>query len=446
MASHRSETLTPVSRIRAPRSRRALQFAAPLVTILGGCDLYIGNTGNPPAPPDSSTDSWTGSENPPPPTLGNECMAQGKLGRETECEEYVCNDDPGCCADIWDERCTELAAAECGSLYCYDTVAFAGDLGVAFVHDAGGWVPSRFETGDAAVVSTAWADRNGDWVPDLATLSDCTGRVFVAGQETETYPASDCATFHGRRVRWANLDGSGRLDPVFAGDGGAFWSGGTIVPAADGVLGDLAITDLDGDGDGDAIAAFTVGAARLYRQTAPGVFTRDDSWQSTLTGHTTVALCAIDPIGPTSVVLGGTGGVEIAHRQGDGLAPGVQVASVPDATDLACGRLGSNPYDQLVTVSADGAIRIVDPVNGVRWTSTTDVVPPLAATGAHVTTAAFYPGFGRDVVISVPGTAGDVPFLTVHDNGSGFTVGVEIDPAPDRAAGQVISAGVRYAG
>src|SRR5690348_9327558 len=150
------------------------------------------------------------------------------------------------------------------------------------------------------------------------------------------------------------------LDVVVIGQGGSYWIhalpsgafeyGGVIVPGSDGTLADLALTDLDQDGRVDAIAAFSDGPARMYRQIETGVFTLG-TWTSTTSGATRIALCAEGSDFVTDVVLAGPGGVEEARRQSLALSIGQVV--IPDAvTDIACGPLEPNVVgDSLVTVT-----------------------------------------------------------------------------------------------
>jgi hypothetical protein len=80
------------------RTKPLTRFAAPFVAVvaLGGCELPPIAT-NPPEPVDASV--FYDSVNPPPPTVGTECVPQNPMEPEASlCQEDVCAVDPTCCA------------------------------------------------------------------------------------------------------------------------------------------------------------------------------------------------------------------------------------------------------------------------------------------------------------------------------------------------------------
>ncbi len=406
------------------RLRPIARFAAPIVAVVTGCDGPQ-VSGDPTVPGDGPVLADSG--NPPPPSSGLECLTHVVPSwPPTDCYTQVCSEDTICCAEVWDQQCVDAAVAICPEVSCAPEITTATDGAVtteAGLHS----LPDQ-----GPIQALDWADADGDLVANLITAGEG-GARYESREETRFFQDG----FH-RAARWFDVDRDRVLDAVFAGPGGAYAVGGSsgtvdqlLVPAADGDVADLAVTDLDGDQDADLIVAFVGAPAALYRQGPIGVFARDPGWASALADHRSVELCRFGDDGRREIVLAGPAGVEVYARDGAGPAGayfdgGPVVPGVGGVADVACGGLAGR--DQLTVVAASGPVRMIDAATGaVAWSS----ADPIDAVGVDVGTLGGQPA----IVVTQAGATGAVPLVVVSGDPPGVSTGV--DPAPDLAAGPV---------
>jgi hypothetical protein len=420
-------------------------FAAPFVVVVAtGCGSSPSggdDDGDDDAriPDARDIDAW-GTENPPAPSLGVECYEQPALvDGTTECETQVCARDESCCTEDWDARCAELARTSCDGLVCPTALTTGGDEQIGYVRRLDSDTIAL--AGAGPVSAPAWQLES---VERAAVATECGGRVLArttldptALTEVFSHDVDTCETtpFDGRRARWVDVDHDRMIDVVFAGRGGAWWAKGNganaftyqgvVIAAADGALADVAFVDVDHDLHVDAVAAFSDGAARWYRQTATHTF-EAQPWTSGGAGFTEVAICDIAGDAGREVVLTGPSATEAYPVGADDLGASLFTTAPGAGSHVACGE--SDPVDgkqDVVLARVDGAIVILDGDGATRWSSTVDLDPALAIDAAGVAATPF------GIAVAPAAAEGDRPLIVIAGE---VVAEVWDDPAPDAAA------------
>jgi hypothetical protein len=394
-----------------------------------------------------------------------ECVIGGARPIGTSlCTEAVCAVDARCCEDAWTERCTELADAVCPEAACVDAITIAGDGEVSMAwRDGDGFAGDVYNVASALrVQAIEWADGlDDDGDADLIFAGAC--HAFVrqnlgwdgdrlqlgAAITHEAFP--DCGGdtwWYGRRARWADADNDGDLDAFFAGVGGAFWMrasagelayAGEIIPASEGQLYDLLITDLDDDGDADAVAGFFDAPVRAYHQVdddAPWV--AGEIFLDAV--EVTLELCQLRATTGPIVVIGGYGGTHAFHLDGAPVFPeGSEVPNSTTSFDVACGDLDGDRDEELViaTAEVEPRIKIADYPDGVIWSSFDDLEPDFSATVFGVDVGDLDGDGDGDVVAQTAGEG----FVVLDNQSAGealvFTLQDGIDVVPGSEAYRV---------